>query len=315
MRPKIIIDTDIGDDIDDAFALLLAVLSPDIELIGVTTVFRDAVKRAKIASSFLKSMDASIPVHPGCDLPLNGVTVHGDHDKFDTSGHPIMSHYFKEYDTEPVSTTHASDFILESVRTHPGDITLVSIGPMTNLARAYQKDPETFRRLKRILFMGGHPTSHFKEWNIRCDIEAAKVVFDSGVSLKMVGLNVTSKSGLTLSDLKRIRSWDDSGFRLELKRMLDAYVGFFEGTRLPVMHDPLTLSCLTHDFCTFAPMRLDVVTEGAGRGRTLVVKGSDRHEMEVAVDVDVHAFMAFMFDTIEHVTEDLPEYTKEVAQC
>jgi purine nucleosidase len=315
MRPKIIIDTDIGDDIDDAFALLLAVLSPDIELVGVTTVFRDAKKRAKIASYFLKSMCASVPVRPGCDLPLNGEAVHGDHDKIDALGHPIMSHYFKAFDEEPVSSTHAVDFILDAVRRDPDNITLVSIGPMTNLARAYQKDPVTFRQLKGILFMGGHPTSQFKEWNIRCDIEAAKIVFDSGVRLKMVGLNVTAKSGLTASDLKRIRNWDDTGFRRELKHMLDAYVEFFDGKRLPILHDPLTLSCLTHDFCTFSPMRLDVITEGAGRGRTMIAKGSDRQEIDVAVDVDASAFIAFMFEMMEQTSPRLSEYTKEVAQC
>lgn len=299
MRQPIILDTDIGDDIDDSFALLLAVLSGKVELLGVTTCFRDTVKRAKIAKALLKALGQKTEVYAGEGLPLNNHIVYANFDRFDADQCVVMPHYLEAFDTETFSPVPAVDYILDTLKKQPHEITLVSIGPMTNLARAYMKDPATFRLAKQILFMGGHPTTSFKEWNIRSDVEAAHLVFGSGVPVVMVGINVTGDCRLTPAHIERFMGLEDTGYRPLMKAMLQAYLDFFDGQRLPVMHDPLTVSCLFERFCTFESHPIDVVLEGPERGRTRISEHNHQVPVQVAKTSDSHRFLEYLFHLIE----------------
>src|SRR5208337_1502497 len=139
---KVIIDTDIGDDIDDAFAIALAVRSPELEILGVTTTFGDTEARARIADRLLgEAGRAKIPVLAGAPTKISNVMSQR---RYGQSG-PFAK----------ASRGSAVDFILEQIRKYPGQITLVGIGPLMNVGALIDKDAATFRRLKRVVIMGG----------------------------------------------------------------------------------------------------------------------------------------------------------------
>ncbi len=184
---KIIIDTDIGDDIDDAFAVALALKSPELEVVGVMSDFGDTELRARMLDRLLADTghrDIPVAVGIASDTNPSGFSQRRYAEAAPAKAHPP-----------------AVDFLLEQIRRHPGEITLVAIGPSPNLGAAIDRDPATFRRLKAIVMMGGsfHPVSDgfgpatppHPEWNIKSDIAAAQKIFASGVPLFVMPLDST----------------------------------------------------------------------------------------------------------------------------
>ena len=139
-REKVIIDTDIGDDIDDAFALALALRSPELQIVGVTTTFGDTETRARILDRFLGEVGRQdIPVAVGTPTePKTALTQR----RYAEGGHFAKTQH-----------PGAVDFLLEQIRLQPGEITLITIGPLMNVGAAIDKDPATFRKLKRVVMM------------------------------------------------------------------------------------------------------------------------------------------------------------------
>ncbi len=197
-REKVIIDTDIGDDVDDAFALALAVKSPEFEIIGVTTTFGDTELRARITDRLLGEVGrADIPVMAGKGTTATSMSQrkYADGGYFGKSSHG-----------------DAADFLLDQVRKHPGEITLIAIGPLMNVGAAIDKDAATFRKLKRVVIMGGSvrrgygdygyndPVPPMPEWNILNDVASAQKLFASGVPLFVMPLDSTQ---LKLDEVKR----------------------------------------------------------------------------------------------------------------
>ena len=182
---KVIFDTDIGDDIDDAYALALLIQSPEVKVLGVTTAFGDTHMRARLASRMLKETGhTDIPVFAGPQTKAkSGLT---------------QLEWAETYPDQKYAD--ATDFTLKTIRENPGEITLISVAPFTNVGALIAKDPATFRKLKRVVIMGGsvdrgygdpdhkHPEP---EWNIVCDIPAAKALFSSGVPLYVMPLDST----------------------------------------------------------------------------------------------------------------------------
>src|SRR5439155_4595144 len=139
---KIIIDTDIGDDVDDAFAVALALRSPELQILGITTTFGDTEARAKLLDRLLgETGHSDIPVAVGARTPANNSftqRAYAERGRFARATHP-----------------QAVDFVLEQIRKNPGQITLVAIGPLVNVGALIEEDPETFRKLHRVVMMGG----------------------------------------------------------------------------------------------------------------------------------------------------------------
>ena len=198
-REKVIIDTDIGDDIDDAFALALAVKSPQLEILGVTTTFGDTETRAKITDRFLGEIGrADIPVLAG---------------KATATKNPMSQRKYAE-DGHFAKTSHgdAVDFLLHEIQKYPGEITLIAIGPLMNVGAAIERDAATFRKLKRVVLMGGSirrgygdlgytaPVPAMPEWNILNDVSAAQKLFSAGVPLFVMPLDSTQ---LKMDEVKR----------------------------------------------------------------------------------------------------------------
>jgi purine nucleosidase len=281
MNQEIVLDTDIGDDIDDALALAVVLNSPELKLRGVTTVFRNAPRRARLAQHLLEVFGRSeIPVVPGCSKPLLQPfeRLHG--------GAQLGSQFEVLEEDTWSGTGHAVDFLIEAARVDEepeleNPLTIVPIGPLTNIAVALAREPELIPRV-RIVLMGGQWSAERAEWNISCDPEAAAIVFNSGVEVAMVGLDVTLRCRLNEVHLQRIAQRNTPQTEL-LTRLIHLWQ---RDNHHPVtLHDPLAVLSLFDDCVTWEEKRIEVALCGVERGKTLIVEGPAN--TGVAVDVDV----------------------------
>jgi purine nucleosidase len=196
-KAKVIIDTDIGDDVDDAFAVGLALQSPELEILGITTAWGDTHLRARLVDRMLaETGNTNIPVAEG--IPTQSKTSFTQA-KWAQAG-PQKSH------------PPAVDFLLGQIHQNPGEITLIAIAPLTNIGTAIDRDPATFKKLKRVVLMGGSIHKGYgdvgylpdrgpqPEYNIVSDIPAAQKLFASGVPIFMMPLDSTQ---LKLDEEKR----------------------------------------------------------------------------------------------------------------
>ena len=197
-KTRIILDTDIGDDIDDAFALALAMRSPEVEILGITTAWGDTALRAQLVQRFLKENSIE-------NLPI----ATGD----PTKSAAAFSQARWAQDSPPFQKQlDAVEFLLKQARKTPGEITLVAIGPLTNVGAAIDRDAATFKKFKRVVLMGGSIRRGYgdlgyapdhgpqAEYNIYSDVAAAQKLFDSGVPIFMMPLDSTQ---LMLDEVKR----------------------------------------------------------------------------------------------------------------
>lgn len=296
MQYKIIIDTDIGDDIDDAYALAYALNRKEFDILGITTVYRNSYQRAKIVAALLDSYNRKdIPVCAGEDYPIkNGIHV----ESFVTllpDGRPNIPHYFEDFADYDISNTHAVDFILNQIKNNPYQITLVAIGPYTNLARAYQKDPETFKKLKMIMCMGGQSLSTFAEWNVRCDPEACDIILKSGVPLTFVGVDVTKECYLSQADIHYLTTKRSKSGQL-LARMLNKWLN--DNKKIPIMHDGLTLAQLIEDFCDLEERFCEICLEGINRAVMLFGNSDEGSKIVIATSVCSERFIPYFLSNI-----------------
>lgn len=249
MTQKIIIDTDPGQD--DAVAILLALASPEIEVLGLTAVAGNVPlalteRNARIVCELAGRPD--IPVFAGCDRPIarDLVTAEHVHGKTGLDG-PQMAD-----PTMPLQDAHAVDFIIETLRSEPsGSVILCPLGPLTNIATAFGRAPDIVERVQRIVLMGG---AYFEvgnitpaaEFNIYVDPEAARDVFASGVPLTVLPLDVTHKA---LTTAPRVQAFRDLGTKVG--EMVAAWTDFFErfdkekyGSAGAPLHDPCVIAWL-----------------------------------------------------------------------
>jgi inosine-uridine nucleoside N-ribohydrolase len=255
---KVIIDTDIGDDVDDAFALALAFQSPELEILGITTTFGDTETRARIVDRFAGELGrAEIPVLAGkpsaAPSPLTQRRyAEGGH--FARAGHG-----------------DAVDFLLQQIRRYPEEITLVAIGPLMNVGAAIDRDATTFHRLKRVILMGGciqrgygelgytAPVGAMAEWNILNDIPSAQKLFGAGVPLFVMPLDATQ---LKMDEVKRAFLFSRG------TPVTDALTLLYHqwGQQTPTLFDPMTIAYLLQPgLCPVKAMRIRVDEKGFTR--------------------------------------------------
>jgi purine nucleosidase len=249
MPRKIIIDTDPGQD--DAVAILLALASPELEVLGVTAVAGNVPlhlteRNARIVCELANRKD--IKVFAGCDRPLKRklVTAEHVHGKTGLDGPPLPE------PTMALQDAHATDFIVETLRREPpGTVTLCPLGPLTNIATAFTRAPDVVPRVQEVVLMGG---AYFEvgnitpaaEFNIYVDPEAADIVFKSGVPLSVMPLDVTHKALTSRTWVEEMRS-----LGTEAGRMVAAWTDFFErfdvakyGSQGAPLHDPTVIAYL-----------------------------------------------------------------------
>jgi len=195
---KIILDTDIGTDVDDAIALMYCLNNPEIELLAVTTVHGNAQLRAKIAKKYIE--DRKIPVAAGIDKPLAKKETYwmGHEGKGTLDG------------TEESFEQGAVDLLYKTISTNK-DAALVCIGPLTNIAALLQQKPEVKRQIKEIYFMGsavekkGMFIPNYEKHNIKVDPEAADIVFNSGIELKIITTELSKGISISKEEFKELK--------------------------------------------------------------------------------------------------------------
>ena len=255
---RIIIDTDIGDDIDDAFAVALALRSPELHILGITTTFGDTEMRAKLLDRMLGEVGrADIPVAAGTPTPPKTA--------FTQLRYAQGGHFAKASHPDAVA------FLLDEIRRNPGEITLVAIGPLVNMGAAINKDLDTFRKLKRIVLMGGSvyrgygdlasgtPRGPEPEWNVKNDIPSAQKLFAAGVPLFVMPLDSTQ--------LKMDAANRNFLFR-QGTPIADALTLLYHewGQETPTLFDPMTIAfILKPELCPVEPMLIRVDEQGYTR--------------------------------------------------
>lgn len=265
---KLLIDTDIGDDIDDAFAIALACASPECEIMGISTVFRNTAARAKQAAQLLETAGIKAPVFVGETTPL---LQHFPLFNGENCNNPVetLPCQFDEGMNAFSTDGSAVDNIIRLANEHAGELVIVTLGAATNLARAIQRDHTICGKIKKVVMMGGWYTNFAPEWNVLCDPEALDIVFKSGLPVYAVGLDVTLQCGLESSLLDKFRSSAKPVNKL-LTLWLDRWFEYFNFDK-SVMHDPLALATtFNSNICRFSPCYVKVITEGEKRGAVQV---------------------------------------------
>ena len=286
---KIILDTDIGDDIDDAFALLLMFESHAFDILGVTTVFRNTEKRAKMAKQLIRSLGYDKEVYAGCNFPLVSKIddlIHPDIRKketLDENGLYLIPQWEESMREETIGEQNAVDFIIEQVHKYPHEVTIVLIGPYTNIAVAMKKDPSIIPLIKEVRVMGGAFDMDWIEWNVFCDPEAAHILFHSGVDLYAVGFNVTRLTGLSNEQVQSLKTTQSPTLKLVYKAM-QKWFAHYEFA-VPVMHDPLTIASILDDsIVKFENHKIEVDLQS--RGKTIESDTGAMIHSSVGVDKD-----------------------------
>jgi inosine-uridine nucleoside N-ribohydrolase len=232
-RIPIILDTDIGDDIDDALALALALQSPELDVRAVTTVIDDTETRTRLAWKELGLYSRhDVPVATGASEPLLDPMRTTRARQFEV---------LTEADTVPAAAhRRAADLIIDTLMASPQPITLVPIGPLTNIALALKGEPRIKPKIARIVLMGGAFHMLQQEYNIWRDRVAAEIVFSSGVPITAVGLDVTTRCKLEGADLARLRAADNPASRF-LVKLIELWQNGHAG-QYPTLHDPLAVA-------------------------------------------------------------------------
>ena len=281
---KLVIDTDIGDDYDDIVTLAVALSSPEVELLGVTTVAGDVGLRARLAKRFLALAGrADVPVAVGAPTPVRATFTHC---RWAEAAPPLAG-------DEP----EAADLLLRAIAARPGEVTVLAIGPLSNLAEALRRDPATFAKVGRVVLMGGAVRRGYRdlpwraaggpspEHNIVSDILAARAVFASGVPLAVAPLDSTM---LALDELKRSQIFTRSTPVCDALAL--TYLQWaMAGRSTPILYDTVALAfALAPALFRVERLRLQVDAEGVTR----IAAGAAN--ADVCVDSDEGAFHRWM---------------------
>ncbi|WOJ97777.1 nucleoside hydrolase [Congregibacter brevis] len=286
-RRKILLDTDIGSDIDDAVALAYLLRQPRCDLLGVTTVTGDAEGRAQLVAALCKTAGVDVPIFPGQDTPLF-----------------VESMQTKAPQTRRLKSRQAEfprdsaiGFLRDSIRKNPHEVTLLAVGPLTNIAKLFALDPEIPALLAELVVMGGkysdYPTPWGPtEWNIIVDPHAARQVLSAAVpQITATGLDITWQVSMSPAQVAE-RFKDDP----LLETVLDWSSVWFDERELLHFHDPLTAATLFNpDLCQFevGDIRVDLESEPTP-GVTSFVRNS-KSNTRVATSVDPEAFFKEYF--------------------
>ncbi len=251
----ILLDTDIGSDIDDAFALALVIKSPELELVGVTTVSGDTQARARLAAKMLwEAGRKEVPVaagEPGKPLPID------------------QARWAEGFASPQLRPERADDFLKVQLERRPGELTLVAIGPLTNIGSLLRCHPDLARRIKRIVLMGGSVARGYNgdpaptaEYNIASDPAAAVRVLSAGVPILIVPLDVTAMLQLDAAGRERLFA-QSSPLANALRHLYRLW-----NHPTPTLFDPMAVAMLIQpSLCETKSLAVEVDSKGYTRVR------------------------------------------------
>jgi purine nucleosidase len=307
MPRRILLDTDIGTDVDDALALALALASPELELVAITTVAGDTVLRARVAARLLALAGRrDVPVHAGCGEALS---TPGGFAWFGHEGQGIL-----DGSADTVSDEPAVEALRRHLRDGPG-LEVVAVGPLTNLALALARDPACAGRIGRLTVMGGWlrgaivggvPLPPSVDYNLCSDPVAAARVLSAGIPTRLVSADATVQVWLTAADvvaLERAGSPLQRALARAVRIWTPVQRRLFTGLGAPpapdnaaFLHDPLALACV-HDesFCTVEELAIEpAIVDGAFRALLRSAGTAGACAMRCATAVDAPRFTAHM---------------------
>lgn len=290
MPQKLLLDTDIGTDVDDAVALAYLLAQPQCDLLGITTVTGQAAERAALCSVLCHAAGRpEIPIYPGAEVPLAGEQRQPVAQQ--AAVLPRWPHQ-REF-----PRGQAVDFLARTIRAHPGEVTLLTIGPLTNAGQLFQADPEVAGLLKALVLMGGcfdvaSPHCGRTEWNIAGDAAAAEAVYRAPVRAhRSLGLDVTQQVVLGAEAVRAQFSAP------RLRPVLDmAEIWFAQFFPAITFHDPLSAAVI-FDSTLVDWSRGRVSFDAAELARTFWQPGADGPH-EVAVRVDPPRYFEHFFNVV-----------------
>jgi purine nucleosidase len=307
MPKKILFDTDPG--IDDACAILLALASPELSVEGLSIVHGNSSlqQATRNALSILELAGAShIPVAVGCELPLVQPSLLAP----ETHGNTGLGYAELPEPRARPTAQHGCDFLIEQILSAPGEITLVAIGPLTNIALAIRQEPQIVSAVKDVIVMGGAiryegNTTALAEFNTYVDPHAAHIVYHSGMPITLVPLDVTYQCVLTSDDVNRMRSVDApiTKFVEDATRFYMEFHDSYQGIQGCVINDPLALALtFAPELCTYQDLYVDVdLSGGISLGKTIgdfYNYGKRKPNMKVALGVKPREFIDLFVERI-----------------
>jgi purine nucleosidase len=286
MTTKILLDTDIGSDIDDAVALAYLLAQPKCELLGITTVTGEAEKRAMLASALCQYAGKETPIYPGAESPLLIPQAQ--------PRAPQAAVLARWSHASQFPRGEAVEFLRRTIHAHPGQVTLLTIAPLTNIALLFCVDPEIPRLLKGLVMMCGvFSTNGISEWNARLDPHATEIVYRAPVAIhRSIGLDVTLKVSMPIAE---VRARFDTP-RLHPVRDF-AEIWFEQNDRL-TFHDPLAAATIFDpQICSFERGKVEINLTDVP-GQTGWTPAGEDMPHEIAQSVDPQRFFEHYFGTI-----------------
>ena len=292
---KLIVDTDIGSDIDDALCLAYLLSQPRCDLLGITTGSSEPLKRAELADSVCRHVGREVPVYPGLSMPLVGKQLQ------------VAVHQYEVVASLPHKTEFpqngAIEFMKTAIEAHPHEVVLLPIGPLTNVGALFAAYPHLVPLVKEVSVLGG---SYFaeglsfatEEWNVKNDAVAAKILFESGVPIRAMGLDVTLKLKVRCTDFLAAR-------HAPVMETVALYAKkFLERTNDMYFHDALAASVLFEEGITKEARGKVSVSLGADWGRTYFVPDQTGN-VRVANAIDPDRFFRHYYGVIGEEEEVL----------
>ncbi len=291
----VLLDTDIGSDIDDALALAYLLRHPECHLTGVTTVSGEPCKRAALVRWLCTVAGRpEVPVYCGTEPPLLG-----------TQRQPL-AHQHSAIPAEFAETrhpeSHAVDFMRDEITKHPGEVTLLAIGPLTNVGLLFATYPFIPQLLRSLVIMGGDFRPNYddsiEEWNIKCDPAAASIVLARVASpFLAVGLNVTTRCRLTMTAMDALLSGKDP-----LKAAVNAMARvWYDSASEVTFHDPLAAALIFQpNLCETVSTSLHVdICSADSPGATIEITDDTAKPHQIATNVDTQQFFTHYSSVLE----------------
>jgi inosine-uridine nucleoside N-ribohydrolase len=288
---KVLLDTDIGTDVDDAVCLAYLLSHPDCELLGITTVTGESVKRASLASVLCQAAGRDIPIYPGAERPMRG-----EQRQPLAQQAAVLPHWLHEVD---FLKGQAIDFLADTIRAHPGEVTLLTIGPLTNAGLLFSAHPDIATMLGGFVMMGGNfdeagPEAGRVEWNVAGDPLASEITYKAPIRLhRSLGLNVTQR---VMMSADKVREKFSAPLLRPVLDMAEIwFAGFYP---FITFHDPLAAATIFEpELCSYEQGTVSVDSTDI-QATTIWRPGGPEAPHQVAMAVDVDRYFEHFFSVV-----------------